>query len=934
MLFRSFVLLAVCAITSAALGAQVTTPSRTGHAIVRGQVTDSSGRALQGVTLAIDQRHATVSDANGQFVVSGLAPGRYVLHALFIGYAPDSMTVTADDAGAPPAVIRLRTKAVSLAGVRVEAARLTGQALSLNRQKTAEHIISVSTNEEITALPNANAADAAGHLPGISLQRHEGEASSVQVRGIDGNLSNVTINGAHMGGKSEDSPGGDRRVYLDGIPAGILGAIQLNKTVTPDMDADAIGGTLSIESLSADAAPGLRLQYTYGQSDLQNAGLWLGSVSYGKRFDRNTALFLGYTVDHNARVYDDVEPSYARIKLPTGDSATIPTGTSAREYFTDRLRQGATARLDWSPSDNTTLALTALVGNFHDYGIRYRQDHTLTAGSVTPTSAFAGTATTGMVATSNVQARTPTDRTRMAGLHGSSIFGANVLDYNATYSFDQFRRVDARDLTFQQKGLGGSYDFSGQFPVISPTGTYSDATKFVFKSLKVSNPEDAQGNDYAAAVNLTMPMAAGDYAGSLKFGAKFRAEDKSYNPNILNYVVAPGKTFTLANVLGGFTNPNHYNGTYPIGMSPDNTLSESYINNNGVLVVDPATVLSAQLATFTGTERIASGYASYSVDVDKAHLLFGVRAEQTTTSYHSFGAVQGPNKTVAGTQPLDGGKSYVNVFPNAQMRYALDDQTNLRVALTTSMARPLYTDLAPTVTLASGAAPTDRNAITAGNPNLKPMTSFNQDVLVEHFMPGVGLLAAGVFAKQISNYIYSESFTYVGAPYDGYNGSRPTNATSGTLSGIEAAWQQRFTFLPAGFDGLGLDANGTWTQSHTSSPTRSSMTLPRQATWTYNIAATYASSRVTARVTTQYNGAYIYKVGDGTTDPSTGDTFMMPHTQVDASLNFALMDGAQLVLQGLNLTNAPFGYYIGTPRTITQREFYGRSATLAVRYRL
>ena len=922
------VLAALALWVPAALRAQASN----GRALVRGQVTDRTGHPLQGVTLIIDQRHAGLSDASGQFVISELAPARYMVRARFIGFAADSVTATASESGVESVVIQLQVSATSLTAVRVEATRLTGQALSLNRQKTAEQIISVSTNEEISALPNANAADAFSRLPSVSLQRHEGEGSSVQVRGIDANLNNVTLNGAHLGGKSEDNPGGDRRVYMDGIAAGLVGAVQLNKTLTPDMDADAIGGTLAIETLSADAAPGVRVQYTYGQSNLQNSPLWLGSVSAGMRWNRNMALFVGYTADHNGRVYDDVEPSYARIKLPTGDSATVPTATSAREYFTDRLRQGGTARLDWRPSENTTLAFTGVIGNFHDYGVRYRQDHTLSTASITPVDSLRGSATTGMVATSNVQNRTPTDRTRMAGAHGTTLFGANVLEYSATYSFDQFRRVDARDLTFQQKGLGGSYDWSSAlYPTITPTGTYSDATKFAFKSLKVSSPEDAKGNDYATGLSLSIPIPFGAYSGTLKLGGKFRYEDKSYDPNILNYVVAPGQTFTLANVVGGFTNAGMYSGHYPIALSPDERLSETYVASNPVLVVDPTTVVAAKLATFSGHEQITAEYSSYSLDVDRAHFLFGLRAEETTTSYNSFGSVTGSSTA---TQPISGGRSYVNFFPNAQLRYALDDQTNLRVALTTAMARPMYSDLAPTVTLTSGALPTDRNAISAGNPDLKPMTSFNQDVMLERFLPGVGLLAVGAFAKQISNYIYSESFTYSGAPYDGYNGSRPTNATSGTLSGIEAAWQQRFTFLPAGLDGLGLDANGTWTHSNTSTPTRASMNLPAQAKWNYNIAGTYAYDRLTARITTQYNGGYIHKVGDGTSSPSTGDTFMLPHTQVDASLNVAVNGSTQVVLQGLNLNDAPFGYYVGSSRTITQRELYGRTATLALRYRL
>ncbi len=918
-----------------ALRAQAAPAARAGRAIIRGQVTDDRGRALQGVTLVVDQRHGALSDKDGEFAISDLAAGRYVVRARFIGFASDSVSTSVADGAIARISIQLKTTAVSLSAVRVEGARLTGQALSLNRQRTAEHIISVSTSDEITALPNANAADAFSRLPGVSLQRHEGEGATAQVRGIDANLSNVTLNGAHLGGKSEDSPGGDRRVYLDGLPATLLGAVQLNKTVTPDMDADAIGGSLGIETLGADAAPGIRLQGSIGQSDLQNAAQWLGAASFGRRYSKNFAFFVGYSADHNARVYDDNEPSYSRIKLASGDSATVPVGTSAREYFTDRLRQGGTVRLDWRPTDNTTFAITGLITNFHDYAVRYRQDHTLAIASAMPIDAFHGTAATGMAATSNVQNRSPTDRTRMFGVRGTTLLGGSVLDYGATYSHDEYRRVNARDLTFQQKGLGGTYDFSqALYPTVTPTGTYTDATKFNFKSLKVSNPESSQGNDYGANVNFTVPLSAGDYAGAFKVGGKFRYEDKSYDPNILNYVVAPGQSFTLANVLGPFTNLGHYYGHYPIYMSPSEKASEDYVNNNPVLVVDPATTLAATLGTFSGNERILSGYAQYSVDVDAAHILFGVRAEQTTTSYNSFGAVQGPNKTIAGTAPLSGGKTYTNVFPNVQLRYEINPQTNLRVALTTSMARPLYSDVSPSVTLNAGALPTDRNAISAGNPDLKPMTAVNQDIMLEHFLPGVGLVAVGAFAKQISNYIYSENFTYVGAPYDGYNGTRPTNATKGTLSGVEGAWQQRLTFLPGLFSGLGLDANGTWTQSNTSTPTRPSLNLPRQAKWNYNLAATYASDVVTARVTTQYNGTYIYKIGDGTASPSSGDTYMMAHTQVDASVNFQVNDHAQIVVQGLNLNNAPFGYYVGTTATYVQRELYGKTATVAVRYRL
>jgi TonB-dependent receptor len=899
-----------------------------GTAQVRGRVTDKSGRPLQGVTLFVDQRHGTASDAEGQFTIGDLTPGSYTLRARYIGYASDSISVQVEENKIEPVAVTLAPASTSLGVVRVEAGRLNGQALSLNRQRVAENLVSVSSSQEIEALPNANAADAFSRLPGVSLQRHEGEGAAVQIRGMDGNLSNTTINGAHMSGKSEDNTGGDRRVYLDGVPAALLGAVQLNKTVTPDMDADAIGGTAAIETKSADAAPGFHFSGSYGRSDLMAASQRLVALTYGHRFNNKTALFVGYSTDNNARVYDDVEPTYARIKLPTGDSATIPAGTSAREYYTDRTRSGATARLDWSPADNTTLAISGIFSRFADYGTRYRQDHLLTATTVTPANAFTGTGT-GMQATSNVQRRTPLDLTGMLGGKGTTFFGANTLDYSTTYSMDVYQRIDGRDLTFAQKKLNGSYDWTNpNYPEISPTGTYSDPTQFAFKSLKTDD-EFSLGQDFAAALNFTMPGVTGDYSSAWKFGAKFRGERKEYNDAILNFNLNPGQVYTLATVLGKYSNPAHYWGHYPIAFSPDDHPAEQYlINNPGVLSVDPTTSLASALAQFSGSEKIASEYVAYTIDIDRAHLLFGLRAEQTSTSYNA-------NATVPGTlttNPVTGGLNYTDIFPNAQLKYALDDRTNLRLAVTTSMGRPLYSQIAPSVTLTSGAQPTDPNAISTGNPNLKAMTSVNEDIMLEHFLPGVGLIDLGLFAKQISNYIYSAAFVYSGAPYDGYHGTRPENTNKGTLEGAEAAWMQRFEFLPGLLSGIGIDANGTYTQSNTSTPTRSSFDLPRQSKWNGNLAATYGLGPVAARITYQYNGPYIYKLGDGTPSPTTGDTYMMPHTQVDASLNLEMSNRSQFVLQVLNLNNAPFGFYTGTSRTFIQKEFYGVTTTAAIRF--
>jgi TonB-dependent receptor len=912
-------------------GAQGPTEARRATTLIRGQVTDTAGHPLQGAIVYVDQRHGTASDPDGNFVIADLTAGRYTLHTRSVGFAADSQSVDAQGDRQAQVAVRLTPITTALSTVRIEERRLRGEALALTRQRSADNLITAHTAEQIEALPNQNAAEAFSRLPGVSLQRHEGDGSALQIRGIDGNLTNLTINGAHMSGKSEDNTPGDRRVYLDGVPANLLGAVIINKTLRPDMDADAIGGSAAIETKSADAAPGFRLATNTGRSDLQNSPVWLGSASWGKRFDDRHALFVGYSIDRNLRVYDDVEPKYARIKVAsTGDSATVPTTTSAREYWTDRLRMGGAARYDWKPDDNTTLAFSALVGEFNDFAVRYRQDHTLSATKITPGSDFAGTGT-GMAVTSNVQHRKPIDETKAYGIRGITLNGANVLDYDLTWSSDLFQRTDQRDITFKQSNLSGTYDYSNtSFPLITPTGAYSSASALPF-SAATNTQEKSLGKDLGASVNYLMPMHLGEYPAAIKFGAKYRAEDKNYDDNIFGYLLNAGQNFTLANVLGTFTNASHYDGHYPINISPDWAVAENYIvSNPQMFTLDPATVLAAKLGTFSGSEKIVAGYVAYTVDVDRAHYLVGGRVEQTTTSYNANAMVAGSSTA---TQPVTGGRNYTNFFPNAQVRYEVDDQTNVRAAITTSMARPLYSQLSPSVTLTTGAQPTDANAITAGNPNLKPMTSVNEDFLIEHFMSGVGIVEVGVFAKQVSNYIFNSAFVYSGAPFDGYHGTQPQNLKTGSITGLEFAWSQRFTSLPDLLSGLGMDLNGTWTHSNGSTPTRPSIQLPQSSPLTGNLSATYALGPVSARATYQYADKFIHNVGDGSTNPSTGDEYSVAHTQIDASLSIAISPQIQFIASGLNLNNAPFGYYIGVPTAFKQREYYGRTVSGAFRFR-
>ena len=122
-----------------------------------------------------------------------------------------------------------------------------GRAAALNRQRSSDTVVSIISADDIGALPDGNVAEAVQRVPGVFLERDQGEGRYIGIRGIDPNLNTTTINGMFV--PAPDS--GARSVALDVIPSDLLASLEIVKTFTPDMDASAIGGNVNVRSLSA-----------------------------------------------------------------------------------------------------------------------------------------------------------------------------------------------------------------------------------------------------------------------------------------------------------------------------------------------------------------------------------------------------------------------------------------------------------------------------------------------------------------------------------------------------------------------------------------------------------------------------------------------------------------------------------------------------------
>jgi outer membrane cobalamin receptor len=217
---------------------------------ITGSVADAAGGILPGARVELQpQGSSTVTNGQGQFTISGVAPGQYKLSVSYVGFAAFStdVTVVAGQTARVDAVLQV---GVQSEVVTVRGDRQRGEVEAINIERTADNIIQVLPNEVITSLPNTNIADAVGRLPSVSLERDEGEGKYIQIRGTEPRLSNVTVNGIHL-----PSPEGVRNVKLDAIPADLVDMVEINKTLSANQDADAIGGSVNLVTKARPTSP-------------------------------------------------------------------------------------------------------------------------------------------------------------------------------------------------------------------------------------------------------------------------------------------------------------------------------------------------------------------------------------------------------------------------------------------------------------------------------------------------------------------------------------------------------------------------------------------------------------------------------------------------------------------------------------------------------
>src|SRR5215472_6428370 len=337
---------------------------------ITGKVTDSGGGALKGAEVTVDPGGiGAVTDAQGQFIVTGLAPGAYTVKIHYVGFNTVNNTVNVSAGQIASSNAKLAVASVS-EEVLVTAERPSAEAEEVNIERNADNVLQVLTSDVIRSLPNANMADALGRLPSVTIERDEGEGKYVQVRGTEPRLTNTTIDGINVPSPESQV----RQIKFDAIPADIVESVEINKTLQANMDGDGIGGSVNLVTKTAGERPTMNFSgmggYTPilgGRGNIETTGTMGQRFGASKRF----GLLIGGSYDWSGRGIDDIEPVPDIANFGTPTQQGWFTQTDIREYRYYRSRWGLAGSADYKIADGSNIYMRALYSDFHNYGDRW-----------------------------------------------------------------------------------------------------------------------------------------------------------------------------------------------------------------------------------------------------------------------------------------------------------------------------------------------------------------------------------------------------------------------------------------------------------------------------------------------------------------------------------------------------------------------------------
>ncbi len=870
--------------------------ARTG--VILGTVTGPSGAVVSDCQVTVEGTNLEATTGlEGNYRLSAVPVGEQTVVFEYLGLQTGRATVTVV-AGEP---VR---QDMSLAyGGEIEvrgSPLLTGQAKALNRQKNALNITNIVAADQIGRFPDKNASEATQRIPAVSLQRDQGEGRYVLVRGTEARLNSTTVNGERI--PSPES--GTRSIALDTIPADLLGSIEVSKALTPDMDGDSIGGTVNLVTQRAPEQTRVSASLGGVYSALTEKSAPTATALVGTRFgaDNDWGLLLSGSATDSKRGSDNIEPEYDDGELDQ---------LEMRDYTFQRERYGVTADLDYRASMSSNYFLRGLWTNYVDDETRRAKANIVSDGEIEK----------------SLRDRLQESYINSATFGGENIIGDSaVIDYRLTWNKSQEETANQINAVFIQEDVEFDTNVGPDF--IDPGNIQAiplneDLGAYEFDEVETEYKKAVE-EDYVGAINFSQGFYRdAGFSGVWKVGAKARFKTKEQNYDV--FALESEDDLGLAPFIDDWQSETpFFLGRYP-GQMRDFQSPSAMRELIASGELESERLLDEDLADFTIDEDTLAAYGMAEL-LFGANLSFlgGVRVENTKVDYLAYELTLDEEGDPLELVPVVGDKSYTEWLPQFHIVYKTGPDSQLRAAVTRSLARPNFEDMAPWRLINR-----EDMELELGNPDLDVTTAWNLDLMWEKYFRPVGLFSAGLFYKDLTDYVY---FFNVDEVIDGedFEVIQPRNGDKGTLWGAEFAFQKNFIDLPGFWGGFGLYANYTYADSEAEYPNREAGTLPGQSENVGNLALVYEKYGISTRLSLNFNGKNILEVGEEAAE----DLWLDDHTQLDFLFRVQVSKKFSIVLEAINITDEPYTVYEGTGDRIRQQEYYDWWATLGVRFDL
>jgi iron complex outermembrane receptor protein len=858
------------------------------------------------------------------------------------------------------------------------------QALSIKRNEAGA--VDAILAEDIADFPDQNLAEAIQRLPGVTIDRVNGQGTTISVRGLGSDFTRTRINGL----EAQAANGGNRNRSFDFsmFASELFNSIRVRKTQSAEIEEGSLGATVDLQTgrpLDFNE-PGFRsalsAQASYNDLSETTIPRLAGLLSWSNE-DQTFGALVSVAYSERAPVLGSFNTTRWQKGDPTNVNPTtgspygrgqnfggcIPCTTTAQrtevlnafypriprytlgETFEDRL--GMTAALQWRPSETTEVDLDLLWSRFNSE----TESPNIEAWS------FSRAAVNQVVVRDYA-----IDASRNA-------FSYGVFDNMIVAAENGFSRNESN---FYQASLNARHDFTDRLHGTLKLGVNRSEAR---TPLNVAYRFETAANNtytYDARENNRQPLL--DYGFDVTSGQRFtlvNATRSNGGGNFQNNVAAGALTYDLndsISIKGGGEYRTYAFETFGLARAittpagADRIVGVDRVGRvvdiGGYVDAPSGTDLRFIVPDIDALARTLSIYNDPLVanrserEVDETDNGLFVQTDFNTMlgSWVVRGnagiryattevTAKGWQTVTAGTPPVPAynyvttENDYSDTLPSFNLAIEPREDVVIRLAAAKVMSRPTLGDLTP----GGSVAPTTRT-VSYGNPLLNPFRATNYDASIEWYFQNEGLLAVAVFHKEIDSFITSvtEGLAYntlglplellqgAAQPTDIFQVTRRINGDGGTLDGVEIQYQQPFTFLPGFWSNFGFIGNVTFVDSEVGYGTAGKNRLTGQSKNTANATLYYEDGPFQARVSAAHRSQYLvsFPGSNGNSEEGVNDT-----TNIDASMSYDFTDSMTISLEGINLTDEYVDRYVDSLDRVSDYRHTGREVAIGLRWK-